>query len=206
MIIGGGLGPLPVEAIILDEFVPEEDLIRRIEAMLRVFNKYGNRANKNKARFKFIVRERGADWVRDAIAREYADIVANGGITTPEAVPDGFGGFQVEPQPLGTGRELPVLNGQPSDPGYVGWSETNVAKQHQAGYSVVTITVPQGNLTGEQMRGIAHVARTGATACCVSASGRTSRSGSSRTRICRACMQRSTRSAWPTRGPMRSAM
>ena len=160
MIIGGGLGPLPTEAIILDEFVPEEDLVRRIEAMLRVFNKYGNRANKNKARFKFIVRERGADWVREAIAREYADIVANGGIAMPAEVPDGFGGFQVEPQPLGTGRELPVLDGAQASPRFQRWSETNVRKQRQDGYSMVTITVPQGNLTGDQLRGIARIART----------------------------------------------
>ena len=161
MIVGGGLGPLPVEAIVLDEFVPEEDLIRRIEAMLRVFNKYGNRGNKNKARFKFIVRERGADWVREAIAREHADIVSNGGIPLPETVPDGFGGFQLEPQPLGTGRELPVLNGQPADPEYHRWRESNARGQQHAGYSVVTITVPQGNLTGDQMRAIAQIARTG---------------------------------------------
>jgi sulfite reductase beta subunit-like hemoprotein len=160
MVIGGGLGPLPTEAIVLDEFVPEEDLIRRIEAMLRVFNKYGNRGNKNKARFKFIVRERGADWTRDAIAREYAEVGVEGGIATPGTVPDGFGGFQVEPQPFGTGRELPVLNGEPSDPGYQPWLDTNVREQRQAGYSMVTVTVPQGNLTGDQMRAIGSVART----------------------------------------------
>jgi sulfite reductase beta subunit-like hemoprotein len=103
MVIGGGLGPLPVEAIILDEFIPEERLTNRIEAMLRVFTKYGNYNNKNKARFKFIVRERGAEWVRDAIEREYADILANGGIPTPEVVPENFGAATDTPRPLGKG-------------------------------------------------------------------------------------------------------
>lgn len=159
MIIGGGLGPLPVEAIALDDFVPAERLINRIEAMLRVFNKYGNRGNKNKARFKFIVRERGAEWVREAIEREYADILANGGIIPSDEVPDGFGGFQSEPAPLGVGAQLPVLNGAAPDPEFVRWRETNVAPQRHAGYSMVTIAVPQGNLTSGQMRTIAGIAR-----------------------------------------------
>src|SRR5580693_350039 len=62
MVVGGGLGPLPVEANLLDEFVPEERLINRCEAVIRVFNKHGNRKNKNMARLKFVVRARGFDW------------------------------------------------------------------------------------------------------------------------------------------------
>jgi sulfite reductase beta subunit-like hemoprotein len=160
MVIGGGLGPLPVEAIILDEFIPEERLTNRIEAMLRVFTKYGNYNNKNKARFKFIVRERGAEWVRDAIEREYADILANGGIATPEVVPENFGASTDSPRPLGTGVQLPVLEPKPpADPRFDAWLETNVQEQRQPGYAVATIVVPQGNLTSDQMRSLARLAR-----------------------------------------------
>ena len=106
MVVGGGLGPLPVEAHVLDEFVPVERLVSRIEAVLRLFNTHGNRKNKNKARLKFVVRERGLEWVREEIEKNYQDILANGGIATPEVVPDGFGGFQSSPPPLGTGAEL----------------------------------------------------------------------------------------------------
>ncbi len=48
VVIGGGLGPLPVEARLLDEFLPEERMVNRIEAVLRVFNQYGNRKNKTR--------------------------------------------------------------------------------------------------------------------------------------------------------------
>src|SRR5579863_6546910 len=72
MVIGGGLGPLPTEAQLLDEFVPEERLLNRCEAVVRVFNQYGNRQNRNKARLKFILRERGVEWLRDQIERAYA--------------------------------------------------------------------------------------------------------------------------------------
>src|SRR5215471_2145751 len=70
MIVGGGLGPLPTEAQLLDEFVPEERLINKGEAVLRVFNQYGNRKNKNKARLKFVMRERGFEWLKEQIEKE----------------------------------------------------------------------------------------------------------------------------------------
>ena len=91
MIVGGGLGPLPIEAQLLDEFVPEERLVNRCEAVIRVFNQYGNRKNKNKARLKFVMRERGFDWLREQIEKEYADILANGGIAMAG---DGAGGLR----------------------------------------------------------------------------------------------------------------
>jgi sulfite reductase beta subunit-like hemoprotein len=164
MVVGGGLGPLPTEAHLLDEFVPEERLVNRCEAVVRLFSKHGNRKNKNKARLKFIVRERGFDWVREQIEAEYQNILANGGIPTPEVVPDGFGGFQSTPPPLGDGSLLPVIqnNRQPnghSNPDYEHWLETNVREQKQTGYAIVTVKILQGNLTGVQMRGLAHLAR-----------------------------------------------
>src|SRR5580658_6559753 len=67
IVFGGGLGPLPCEAQLLDEFLPEELLIHRAEAVIRVFNQHGNRKNRNTARLKFLVRTRGAEWVREQI-------------------------------------------------------------------------------------------------------------------------------------------
>ena len=162
MLVGGGLGPLPVEAHLLDEFVPVENLVSRCEAVLRLFNTHGNRKNKNKARLKFVVRERGWDWVREQIEANYQDILANGGIATPETVPDGFGGFQSSPPPLGTGAELPPVLGSNGHSGadYEQWLETSIREQKQTGYAMVTVKVDQGNLTGNQMHGLAHIART----------------------------------------------
>src|SRR5579871_6218440 len=110
VIIGGGLGPLPTEAQLLDEFLPQERLLNRCEAVVRVFNQYGNRENRNKARLKFVLRDRGIDWLREQIDREYRDILENGGIAWPEMTPEGFGGYQSHPQPLGSGALLPVVN------------------------------------------------------------------------------------------------
>jgi sulfite reductase beta subunit-like hemoprotein len=161
MLVGGGLGPLPVEAHVLDEFVPVENLVSRIEAVLRLFNTHGNRKNKNKARLKFVVRERGWEWVKEEIEKNYTDILANGGISTPEVVPDGFGGFQSSPPPLATGAGLPPVLGSNghSQPSYERWLETNIREQKQIGYAMVTVKIAQGNLSGKQMHGLADLAR-----------------------------------------------
>lgn len=160
MVAGGGLGPLPVEAQLLDDFVPVERLVNKCEAVIRVFSKYGNRKNKNMARLKFVVRERGFAWVKQQIEKEYQDILSGGGIPTPEVVPEGFGGFQSAPPPLGSGDLLPIVttNGH-ANPEYERWLSTNVRRQKQSGYAMVTVKVPQGNLTGVEMRALAGIAR-----------------------------------------------
>jgi sulfite reductase beta subunit-like hemoprotein len=160
VVIGGGLGPLPTEAQLLDEFLPEERLMNRCEAVVRVFNKYGNRQNRNKARMKFVLRERGIAWLREQIEREYADIRENGGIAWPELVPEGFGGYTSHPPPLGQGALLPVVHSNGTgDPQYDRWLETNVIEQKQPGYATVVVRVDQGNLTGAQMHGLADLAK-----------------------------------------------
>jgi sulfite reductase beta subunit-like hemoprotein len=161
MVIGGGLGPLPREAQILDEFVPEERLLNRCEAVIRVFNRYGNRQNKNIARLKFVIRERGFAWLKEQIEKEYAEILANGGIAWPELVPEGFGGYQSQPATLGDGALLPVVGagaGATGDAAYDAWRSSNLREQRQTGYAAAVVRVNQGNLTGDQLRGVARIA------------------------------------------------
>jgi sulfite reductase beta subunit-like hemoprotein len=154
MTVAGGLGPLPVEAKLLHEFIPAEDIVRRVEAVLRVFNVHGNRKDKNKARLKFVLRARGFDWLRDTVEEQYQDILANGGIPMPETVPENFGGFQPVPPPPRNGEMLPMFEASPD---FNAWRETNVRPQKQSGYAIVTVMTPQGNLTGDQMRGLAEL-------------------------------------------------
>src|SRR5215475_7007021 len=136
MTVAGGLGPLPTEAKLLHEFIPAEDVVSRVEAVIRVFNVHGNRGNKNKARLKFVLRERGFDWLRDAIEEQYQDILANGGIPMPESVPESFGGFQPVAPPKGSGEMLPMFEASPD---LKAWRDTNVQSQKQAGYQMITV-------------------------------------------------------------------
>ena len=157
VVAAGGLGPVPSEAQVLDEFLPVERLVNRCESVIRVFGKYGNRKNKHKARLKFIIRERSWDWFKEQADLEYADILANGGIEVPSAVPEGFGAYSAEPRKLGREELLPILT-DPS-PDYERWLGTNVKPQRQAGNVVLTVKVPQGNMTAQQMRAVASIAR-----------------------------------------------
>src|SRR4029077_4615047 len=156
MTVAGGLGPLPPESKVLHEFIPADDLVRRIEAVIRVFNVHGNRKNKNKARLKFVLRERGFEWLRDTIEEQYQEILKNGAIAMPAQLPENFGGFKALRPPLASGDLLPVW--EPSSTDFAEWRKTNVRPQKQKGYSIVTVTTPQGNLTGDQMRGLADIA------------------------------------------------
>ena len=158
MLVGGGLGPLPLEAQLLDEFVPEERLLNKCEAVVRVFNRYGNRKNRNMARLKFVMRERGIEWLREQTEKEYQNILANGGIAWPELVPEGFGGYESHPQPLGQGALLPVRGSHHTgNPAYDAWLETNVVEQKQTGYAAVIVRVDQGNLVSRHLRALAHI-------------------------------------------------
>ncbi len=157
VLAAGGLGPMPSEAQLLDEFLPVERLVNRCEAVIRVFGKYGNRKNKHKARLKFIVRERSWDWFKEQVEVEYADILAHGGIAAPEAVPEGFGAFSKSAPVLGREALLPVLPDLPPD--YENWLRTNVQPQRQPGNVILTVKVPQGNMVSSQMRAVAQIAK-----------------------------------------------
>jgi sulfite reductase beta subunit-like hemoprotein len=73
----------------------------------------------------------------------------------PAEVPENFGGFQPLPPPKASGELLPIYDSAAA--GFNHWRETNSQAQKQPGYALVTVTVPQGNLTGRQMRGLAEI-------------------------------------------------
>jgi len=148
VLVGGGLGSLPTEAATLAEFLPAEELVPTIEAILRVFNASGNRKNKFKARMKFVLREKGiAEFKR--LVEEKRKLV-----TTPA---ESFTVASPVAQPLvriQTGPAVQSPNGHYS-PEYERWAEHNLMPQRQAGYAAVWVKLGAGNLSSEQMRGLA---------------------------------------------------
>ena len=105
---------------------------------------------------KFVLRERGLAWVKEQIDTEYADILQNGGVASPDTIPDGFGGFEFDP--VGHSRNLPVLQSPMApEPGFDEWLRTNIETQKDAAYAIATVKVSQGNLISSQMRGLADI-------------------------------------------------
>jgi sulfite reductase (NADPH) hemoprotein beta-component len=72
--VGGGLGRTPMIAKQINPFVLNEDLLAYLESILRVYNRYGRRDNKYKARIKILVHETGIDKIREEVEAEFAEI------------------------------------------------------------------------------------------------------------------------------------
>ena len=149
--VGGGLGPSPRKPYLLEEWVPAEELHLRCEAVLRVFNRYGNRKNKNLARIKFLIEKVGFEKFYAMYVEEYAFLRegrASSSLTR----------FDLAPEPVpSNGAQRPPQNGAKLSPEYAAWRDTNVRAQKQAGYSTALVTLMIGDLKAEQLRGLAGI-------------------------------------------------
>jgi sulfite reductase (ferredoxin) len=142
VLLGGGLGAQPILANMVDEFLPEDQLIPYIESTIRVFDRYGERNNRNKARFKYVIQKFGLEEVLNLIKLErVANNVKTYQINT-EAVDQ-----PALPEPMEFGDV------QVSNPlGYEQWLATNVFEQKQKGFYGVYIKVKTGDIPTEQAR------------------------------------------------------
>ena len=151
VLVGGGLGSLPTEAAVLTDFLPEEDLLPTIEAILRVFTETGNRKNKLMARLKFVLRAKGIEEFRRLVAekRKVSQAPAETFTVTSPIKPSLV---TIAPSPLSS-----VTAGTQTDPEYDRWAEYNLMFQRQAGYGGVWVKLSAGTLHSNQMRGLADV-------------------------------------------------
>ncbi|HXG23488.1 MAG TPA: nitrite/sulfite reductase, partial [Chthonomonadales bacterium] len=144
MMVGGGLGPTPEVAHSLQEFVPADELIPLCEAVLRVFDRHGERRNRNRARLKFLIRRIGMEALAEYVAQEREKLPSHHPIE--ELAPDTFSAAIS----ARTNTELP--------PGFDQWQARNVAAQKQSGYYAVTVFAPKGDLTADQLSALADAA------------------------------------------------
>ncbi len=161
MVVGGGLGSTPRLAKTLREFVPMEELIPSIEAMLKVFDNLGNRKNRSKARMKFVLDKLGFEEFSKRWKETYDSMIQSGATKlglTPGIYPDN--------PPL----IMPTQNGHGSSNGssqngaattseaFTAWCATNVVTQRQEGFKAAAIRLRSGDLTAEQMYVLADLA------------------------------------------------
>jgi sulfite reductase beta subunit-like hemoprotein len=147
VLVGGGLGSLPTEAGVLSEFLPAEELLPTVEAVLRVFSETGNRKNKLKARMKFVLRDKGIEEFRRLVAEKRKLITTAAEVFTIESPVS---------QPLVNISPAPSTNGHSSE-AYQNWASTNLMSQKQAGYKTAWIKLPAGTITTDQFRGLANL-------------------------------------------------
>lgn len=150
----GGLSTNPMNAIVLHEFLPAEELLDCGEAAVRLFDRTGNRENKHRARLKYVAKKFGAEKFIEMYREERAAI-AQRGATLLTDLPDAD-----EPPPPARDDVVPAeYESVTRGPGYLQWRATSVVAQSQQGYSVVHIRLPLGDATVAQMRAIAQIAR-----------------------------------------------
>ncbi len=148
IVVGGGLGSTPRIANVLTEFAPPEDLIAICEAVIRVFDRHGQRQNRYKARLKFLIDKLGFEKFYQLWKIDFDLIKSQNGHYTLPAV-----------------QEIPRK--QPAAPrawsrekatgSFAIWLKYNVTPQKQPGFHLVTIKVPLGDLKSAQVRSVADV-------------------------------------------------
>jgi sulfite reductase (ferredoxin) len=147
MVVGGGLGPSPEVAHLLYEFVRVDELIPTCEAIIRVFDREGNRNSRNTARLKFVIRRLGITQFREEVEKGRVHL----------------GNW--EAQKLGNEfrEDAPAVKDIPdvapsNTTKCLRWLAQNVAPQRQEGYAIVTLHLPRGDITSEQFAALADVA------------------------------------------------
>ncbi len=166
VLVGGGMGRTPVIGVVIREFLPWQQVLVFIEAVVRVYNRYGRRDNAYKARIKILVKAEGQKFI-DAVEAEFTDILENDLAGTAHLLP------QAEFDRVAANFALPVgvtALDTPSDTPaadatrpYLRWLERNVHSHRLAGYRAVTLSLKRsgqapGDATADQMDAAAAIA------------------------------------------------
>jgi sulfite reductase (NADPH) hemoprotein beta-component len=158
--VGGGLGRTPMLGIVIREFLPAEDLLSYLEAILRVYNQLGRRDNKYKARIKIMVHELGAEVVRDLVEDEWL-ATRDSALKLPQEEITRIRNNFVPP--AFEDVVIPDPDHQVQDPRFIAWQRTNVHAHKQPGYNIVTVSlkafgIAPGDASAEQMYVLANLA------------------------------------------------
>ncbi len=161
--VGGGLGRTPFIAKVIRDYLPKQDLLSYLEAVLRTYNAHGRRDNIYKARIKILVHDLGAKRLAAEVEEEWAKIKDGYLKLDPAFVADIRSRFayphyeNLDDNPSGLRRALA------SDSKFALWRENSVARHKTPGYAIVTLSLkpagkPPGDATSGQLEAIADLA------------------------------------------------
>ena len=144
--VGGGLGRTPMIGKMIRDWLPQEDMLSYCEAILRVYNLYGRRDNKYKARIKILVHETGLDELKKDIEAEF-ERIKDGVLKLPEEDVKAIEAYFAPP----AFERLPPSsdafeNAKQADKSFARWASRNVSDHAQPGYGIVTVALKN---TGE---------------------------------------------------------
>ncbi|WP_182421976.1 nitrite/sulfite reductase [Aureimonas sp. ME7] len=164
VIVGGGLGRTPMIGKVIRDFLPKDELLAYLEAVMRVYNAEGRRDNKYKARVKILVHEIGTDEFKQRVEAEYAELDGPT-INAPPQEIERIARYFAPP----AYETLPETSdafeaAQAGDPEFARFVEQNGFKHRQPGYIALTVSLkPIGGVPGDmsdaQMRAFADIAQ-----------------------------------------------
>jgi sulfite reductase (NADPH) hemoprotein beta-component len=161
--VGGGLGRTPMIGKLINSFVPNEHLLAYLESIMRVYNRYGRRDNKYKARIKILVHEEGLETIKGQVEAEFAE-VRGGVLTLPAEEVDRITTYFAPPQFKALpATKIDVAYESIIDPAYGRWLDHNINSHREPGYASVTVSLKPvggapGDATDKQMDDIADIA------------------------------------------------
>lgn len=162
--VGGGLGRTPVVGENITEFLPQKYLLSYLEAILRVYNRYGRRDNKFKARIKILVKALGVDAFREKVEAEWQHM-KDTDMDLPDAEVERMKSYFTAPAYVtGLTDDAPDLQQKRADhPGFDAWIKHNCHPHRQPGYMAVTLSLKPtatapGDVSTESLMKIADLA------------------------------------------------
>ena len=163
VIVGGGLGRTPIIGKTIRAFLPKDELLAYLEAVLRVYNRYGRRDNIYKARIKILVHEIGVEKMREEVEAEFASTKDSALKLDPRTIEAIAGQFAPPPLPHRSAMAGAVEALKIEDRDFALWLKSNTAPHRMAGYRIVTASLkpagaPPGDASAVQMEGVADIA------------------------------------------------
>ncbi|GGJ88138.1 nitrite/sulfite reductase [Pseudomonas matsuisoli] len=161
--VGGGLGRTPIVGSFINEFLPWQHLLSYLEAIIRVYNRYGRRDNKFKARIKILVKALTPEVFAERVDAEWTHL-KDGPTTLDDAEVQRVAQFFVDPDYRALVDENERLEGLDREhPGFARWRSRNVVLHKKPGYAAVTLSlkptgVAPGDVTDKQLDVIADLA------------------------------------------------
>jgi sulfite reductase (NADPH) hemoprotein beta-component len=163
VLVGGGLGRTPFLGKSIRDFLPKEDLLSYLEAILRVYNQLGRRDNKFKARIKVTVHEFGQQEFTRLVEEEWAEI-RDSSLKLPKEEMDRIAGYFRPPSYRVLTAAAPETEARmASDANFAAWIHHNTFAHQAPGYAIANLSLkpvgrPPGDVTSEQMDLIADLA------------------------------------------------
>ena len=153
--LGGGLGAAPHLAYLYTDFLPVAELFNLVAAALRLFDRYGERKARMKARMKFLIETMGWEKFRDALDDERR-------LVGPIAQEDYFETLDtpdlVGPRATRSRNQLNVLSATVTDNGFRTWAQDSVIAHSDPAFRGVHVRIKLGDLTAERARDLARIA------------------------------------------------